>query len=252
MNFLSVGHSGEIGAVANGTSEFAEGSKIMNEVKELLKLYVNAPEVTYVPINIKLTPRIAWINARAKPTDKMIEIHMDSGNANSSGAMAYFYGGNGESKEQANEILNVYCAVTGIPNAQEKPDTQSRFKRLGIIRDTKCWAWLLEMGFITNPNELNVMRAKAASGVVAALFAMNDIIPILKNSSVPVNPVSNWAQPAVERAKKKGISEWSNPQEKVNPELLKDILFKLGLITKDELVTKEQLVTVLDRLKQIA
>lgn len=251
LTVVSVGHSGEVGATANGTTEFAECNKIVNAVKEKLALYENAPRVLYVPTNIKLTPRIAWINARVKPTDKLIEVHMDSGNVNSSGSMAYFYGGSGESKEQADEILNVYCATTGIPNNQEKPDTQSRFNRLGIIRDTKCWAWLLEMGFITNPNELAVMRAKAADGVVAAIFAMNDIVPILKNTSDMGNPISTWAQPSVERAKKKGISDWSNPQEKVSPELLKDILFKLGLISEDKLVTKEQLITVIDRLKQI-
>lgn len=36
---------------------------------------------------------------------------------------------------------------TGRPNRGAKPDTSARYGRLGEVRDTKAWAWLVECGF---------------------------------------------------------------------------------------------------------
>ena len=38
-------------------------------------------------------------------------------------------------------------------NKGSKEDSESQHKRLGIIRETKAEAFLIEMGFITNPDD---------------------------------------------------------------------------------------------------
>ena len=61
--------------------------------------------------------------------------------------------------------------------------------------------------------------------------------------------ISKWAKDAVEKAKLKGIDQWSNPQEYITPQILEYVMFKLGLIdeVKPEGMTKERLMVALMR-----
>jgi len=81
--------------------------------------------------------------------------------------MCYYYGGSEESKQKAQKLLDKYCAKTGLKNNGVRPDTASRFKRLGIIRDTKGWAFLLELGSINN--DLKVVKKKGADALFSAI-----------------------------------------------------------------------------------
>lgn len=60
---------------------------------------------------------------------------------------------------------------------------------------------------------------------------------------------SMWAAEAVEKAKKKGITRWEDPQQEVGTEVLRQMLFKLGLVTRQYgIITKEDMAVILDRL----
>lgn len=65
----------------------------------------------------------------------------------------------------------------------------------------------------------------------------------------PPTLVSPWAVASVEKAKKRGITQWHDPKQEVNDIILEDILFKLGLLTIDtnEGCSKERLIVALDR-----
>lgn len=84
--------------------------------------------------------------------------------------MCFFYGGSQKSKEMAEKLLDAYCRETGITNSGVHPDTSSRFKRLGIVRDTRGWAFLLEMGSINN--DLETVKAKGVEGLLAGIGAV--------------------------------------------------------------------------------
>jgi hypothetical protein len=62
--------------------------------------------------------------------------------------------------------------------------------------------------------------------------------------------VSEWAVNAIEKAKKKGITVWTNPQEIIGTQTLEAMLFKLGLCDSDTKIgmTKERIAVVLDKL----
>jgi hypothetical protein len=65
----------------------------------------------------------------------------------------------------------------------------------------------------------------------------------------PPSLVSSFAVNSVEKAKKWGILDWSNPQQPVDSVLLEDILKKLKLLTidTDKGCSKERLIVALDR-----
>ena len=56
---------------------------------------------------------------------------------------------------------------TGIKNNGVKPDTASRFGRLGIIRETKGWSFLLELGSINN--DLEAVKKEAPEGILGVI-----------------------------------------------------------------------------------
>ncbi len=62
-------------------------------------------------------------------------------------------------------------------------------------------------------------------------------------------PVSPWAEESVEKAKKKGIVQWGNPQQVADAMITGWTLQKLGFLSKvpQDGITKEQLIVALDR-----
>ncbi len=75
----------------------------------------------------------------------LLSLHVDWRGA-AEGVGAYFYGGSKESEDFANTVAGIVARVGDRKKKWIKPDTSSRFGRLGIIRDTDPLAMLLEMG----------------------------------------------------------------------------------------------------------
>lgn len=83
----------------------------------------------------------------------LISLHVDYYKA-ASGFAAYFYGKSPKSEKYSQSILSGLSNKIGNPVRWNKPDTDSRFGRLGIVRDTKPLAMLLEMGSIKEDAQL--------------------------------------------------------------------------------------------------
>lgn len=123
------------------------------------------------PFDLTLEEKISWINKKAGSDDLVLSCHLNSSSERTEkGAMIYYYGGSQKSKEMAAKILDAYCRATGIANAGVQPDTASRFERLGIVRDTRGWAFLLELGSINN--DLPTVKANGVKGILAAIAAI--------------------------------------------------------------------------------
>ena len=88
--------------------------------------------------------------------------------------------GNLQSREIAKKLIDAYCKTANFKNRGPKPDTSTLHKRLGFIRDTFCWATLIELGFIDNKNDLIKLLDydKIAEGVLAGIQAIygDDIV----------------------------------------------------------------------------
>ena len=154
------------------------------------------------PFDLTLKEKISWINKKAGSDDLVLSCHLNSSSKRTEkGAMIFYYGGSQKSKEIAEKLLDAYCRATGIKNAGVFPDTSSRFGRLGIVRDTRGWAFLLELGSINNDLETVKSEGKKGllSGIKAVLGKTEDKPFVDVDRSHPYFSAADWA-------KKRGVA----------------------------------------------
>jgi hypothetical protein len=113
--------------------------------------------------------KVAYLIEEMQDGDIAIDIHLNAPGKDNDGAMCYYLGGNDGSRLQATKILNNYCFGAKQKNNGVKPDTASRFKRLGFIRDLQKPelmrnAFIIELGFISNVEDLRDVRSNAQEG----------------------------------------------------------------------------------------
>jgi len=222
MLYIGAGHGGknkrgviDYGAFGNNTNEFLECSKI---VEEMLNKYKG--RISVVKQRTDLRSRIKWINDNLKSDDTYFELHLNAaGSSLAHGAEVFYRAANNEYKVQATEYAHLYTKKMGLWNRGAKPDTQTRFKRLGVIRDVKCKSFLVELGFISNKDDLMIVRSQAVNGLAHMLG--------LERFEIP-----EWAQESVEKAKKSGlITNWDNPEEIVAGTRFEHMCKKAGIFT---------------------
>lgn len=118
--------------------------------------------------NGQLVRRIRWINARYTPGSYLLSIH---GNANNNptarGVATCFYGGSRAAELAATALSKSYAQATGVPlwSGGAFDDRRNRYGRIGMVRDTKPFALLLEAGFVTNKLDMLVKPQDAAKGI---------------------------------------------------------------------------------------
>ncbi len=154
------------------------------------------------PFDLTLEEKTSWINKKAGSNDLVLSCQLNSSQKRTEkGAMCFYYGGSQKSKEMAEKLLDFYCRATGIPNAGVHPDTSSRFGRLGIVRDTRGWAFLLEMGSINN--DLQAVKDHGVSGLLSGIRAILE-----KAEDKPFSDVerSHPYFSAADWAKKRGVA----------------------------------------------
>ncbi|MBI2550873.1 N-acetylmuramoyl-L-alanine amidase [Candidatus Uhrbacteria bacterium] len=159
------------------------------------------------PFDLTLDEQTKWINKRASENDYVVCCHLNSSpERKETGALCFYYGGSEESKEKADKFLKTYCQEIGLRNAGLLADTQSRFGRLGIVRDTKGWSFLLEMGSINN--DVETVKVKGAQALIKALQTLVGFsdAPVAVNQLFADVPAIHPDFEAVKWAKEKGVA----------------------------------------------
>jgi len=78
----------------------------------------------------------------------------------------------------ANTLISKYCNITGFHNRGVKPDTATRHKKLGWIRDIKVWSLLIECCFIDNPDDMKKLQQEHDKVVEAIYSGICDVFKI--------------------------------------------------------------------------
>lgn len=164
-------HFDDPGAVANQVREAVEVMKIRDRVVPLLKQA--GFEVSSVPDELDLRESIKWANEKAPTLNDAlaIDIHLNYLSNTSARGTESFYGKAETSKQIAEVLANNVAETLGVPNRGAKPDTQTAVGSLGWIRKTTMWASLIEVCFLTNPEDMKILHSadgydKAARGIV--------------------------------------------------------------------------------------
>lgn len=172
--FIDLGHSKRYSGANGFRSEVAWNRLIWTHLKPLLDtkrwLVFEVPTdyATDWSSNRQLVNRINWINSRSSLGDVLLSIHGNAAaNPKARGVTTCFMGGSGVAKNEASELSIAYSKATGVPvwNGGSFDDRDSRFGRIGMVRDTKPLALLIEAGFVTNHEDMLVNPAIAAKGI---------------------------------------------------------------------------------------
>ncbi|MTJ55752.1 cell wall hydrolase [Anabaena sp. UHCC 0253] len=180
--FISAAHGGteagrnDPGAIAGGTTE----AKEMIFLRDLIvtELRTRNLEVLAVPDDLSAAQTIVWINSRARSLDITLEIHADAASSPSvRGASVFYIAGNDQRKKNAETVLmGLLGRVPQLPNRGVKPDTDSGLGSLQFCRQTKIAALLMQVGFISNPEDralLQNRRRDLAIGITEGITAWN-------------------------------------------------------------------------------
>lgn len=258
--WFSAGHGrefGDTGALAvHGKVQYAEADvirQVLDRAREITKQQGLA--VSYIPYGLKLSDgtRLAWIRNNVTSEDVLVELHMNSAGSTASGTEMFYQAGQEAERVLADKYLKAYLRATGQRNRGVKPDTASPRKQLAMVR-LHCPSVLLEMGFLSNNEDLDMVFNKAALGVVNIALSYHNKPFLDKDPTAQV--VSPWAEASVEKVKnfvgprgKKVWENWKNPQDELSAYTFAHILYKLGALDSPEgILTNERACVALDRL----
>lgn len=178
--FVDLGHSAKWPGAIGVKSEVAWNRAIYRELEPLLRgvclqkgwELIAVPEAFFgdLTANMNLVRRIRWINARSKPTDLLLSIHGNAAtNPKVRGVTTCYMGGSESARREAVAMSRAYSRATGVPiwNGGAFDDRNSRFGRIGMVRDTMPFALLIEAGFVTNTVDMMTDARKMAAGIAA-------------------------------------------------------------------------------------
>ncbi len=184
--FVDLGHSAKWPGAIGVKSEVWWNRAIYRELEPLLRgvclqkgwELIAVPEAFFgdLTANMNLVRRIRWINARSKPTDLLLSIHGNAAaNPKVRGVTTCYMGGSESARREAVAMSRAYSRATGVPiwNGGAFDDRNSRFGRIGMVRDTMPFALLIEAGFVTNELDVLVDVKKSAKGICSYFFESN-------------------------------------------------------------------------------
>jgi N-acetylmuramoyl-L-alanine amidase len=115
-----------------------------------------------------------------------------------------------------------------------------------VMQCQAAYEWITHrMGLYGIPRE-NVMPHRAVSPKSCwGKLLPDDVLGYLESR---LNRIPDWGIESVEKAKARGITDWSNPNEEMSPQLLEEVMFDLGLRTqKRGTISKIEFIHCLDK-----
>lgn len=173
--FIDLGHSSRFPGASGFKTEVLWNRSIWATLKGLLN--VQKWNLILVPesygwkdwgSNQNLINRIKFINKNCKDGDWLLSIHGNGAiNKDIRGVTTCYYGGSEYMRGRARNLSLEYLKATGVPLFGDGTfdDRTGRYGRIGMVRDTKPPALLIEAGFVTNKEDMTVDPKNAAKGI---------------------------------------------------------------------------------------
>jgi N-acetylmuramoyl-L-alanine amidase len=172
----AVSGCGEEAAIVREISEGAQQLCRFSEVSIL-----PFPECDFACMNrhvwsSHLGYKIKWANRETQPFDFIVSLHLNSAKNPDASGVEVFYSDGAPllRKKQARAAAAALAEALGLPNRGIKAGWQSQHSRLAILDDTKAPALLFELGFITNPVDVEAVRKRGVEAVLRAIKAITE------------------------------------------------------------------------------
>ena len=161
---------GHGGPSATGCSAVHEGQRVYEKNLTLSMARKVRERLTRLGIHAVLTRTDdSAVSLAARPqqandlgADLFLSIHVDyaPSNSNASGTTAYYHGSNENGRALAYVLARSVSAAGGLPNRGARSDLERFVTGMAVLRRAEMPAVLLEVAFLSNPND----RAKLISG----------------------------------------------------------------------------------------
>ena len=209
--FLDAGHGGkDPGALGNGLREKDINLSVALKIGDILKSHgINVGYSRTTDVFVELQDRATMANNFG--TDVFVSIHCNAFHDSSAqGVETYSYPGSMSGRNLAKAIQDsiiasgVYTKDRGIKTAN-----------YAVLRLTNMPAALVELAFITNPQDADILRNRQDDLALAVARGMlkNLGIPYKETHKEDKNAPSPWAKEAWEWAKKEGITDGTRPKD---------------------------------------
>ena len=168
---LNAGHG--LGNVRAGVydpgavSPYGEEHKIAESIATGVAARLPIPCVTTPQATLSQT--IRWVRANAKAGDILLSLHMNAGPEKASGVEVVI--ANPARKEEARVFGEAFADYTFSHLRRVLVDTETPRGRVGILH-TPPPAYLLEMGFVTNKDDVERVEKYGRQAVCFALLAL--------------------------------------------------------------------------------
>lgn len=183
------GHGGiDPGAVGNGYKE-ADVARLYNAKILQLTGAINATDDSAVSVPDNLAKIVAKVNAVSGNDDWNISIHLNAFTSSATGVEVFAYSKDAAGMAKAAEISAKLATVYGIQNRGAKAGDE-----LYVVKNTKGHMLLIELGFISNANDLNQVLNKidqACTAIVTSFGYAGTAAPKPPTPTVPVLKIIN-------------------------------------------------------------
>jgi N-acetylmuramoyl-L-alanine amidase len=140
-----------------------------------------------------------WSAANEWGADYFISIHVNAGGG--TGAETFFCKDNGargnESEKFAKTVNDIFAQEMGLKNRGIKLDTQAAVGSIGVLRNTKMPAILIELAFIDSPQtnpDVTILKDKRNEMAKALANGISKYIGVSKTQTVPFNLMGRVVQ----------------------------------------------------------
>ncbi len=158
-------HLGDTGAVIEGDNEHDFAERLCIPAYEELKRLDYNVELCDFRYNLK--QKIKYANNVLTDRDCIVSVHMNAArDERVTGSEVFYETGARRSNIYAKNIAKITSDTTGIKNRGHKPDIQSHHGYLGIIRNTVSYDFLLELGFLTNPDDREQVEKYGVQAII--------------------------------------------------------------------------------------
>jgi N-acetylmuramoyl-L-alanine amidase len=159
------------GAVSEFGAESSYATWVAGGAYALLGLRGEKPLVTP---ELSITQVVGWVNMMANKSDLLVVLHMNSAESKSATGVECIFSEDSpaERKRQADLLGSEFAKAVGLPYRRTLSDHQTpagKLNGLPILRDTKCAAFLLEMGFITNESDCRKVQELGPTALAHAI-----------------------------------------------------------------------------------
>lgn len=153
-------------------NEHHECEKIVTQVGDILRKEGYGTMIC--PFTYDLLGKIRWESSISMGIkDILVSVHLNASTSPlAKGVEVFYYTGDSKSKKMAQNMSDILSKTCFMVNRGAKEDCKANAGRLGIIQDTKSRAFLIELGFISNKEDMIKMRKYGVQAVVDAIKAI--------------------------------------------------------------------------------